>query len=238
MNFSEFLREEEELDLISEALVDEGLVGGALRAVGGFGGNLLTQTATGAYNVGRGAARGARGVGRLGLGAVQGLTGGGRQAAGTLRSGAGDLVHGAGEVLKGTAQAAGALSGVTPAVRAIQAANEKSFFTPMSKRRTGLQRAMGLNSWDPEGDEKKDRDEEFEKLKGHYRHAERAGNRDLMRRIAAMMEKTDPEAFKRLKARGKAIRSARANARWSKLVGDAPKPEDPDDFLGRLASED
>lgn len=237
MDFSEFLREEEELDLITAALIEEGIIGGALRAAGGFGGNLVSQTGRGVYNLVKGAGRGVRGVGRVGLGAVQGATGGGSHAVKTLRAGAGDLMKGAGEILTGAAQTAGALSGVTPTIRAIQAANEKSFFTPTSNRRTGLQRALGLNSWDPEGDEKKDRDEAFKRLRVRYAQAEERGDRNLMRRIRAEMEKVDPEAYEALKAKGRAARSARANEKWKRIVGDARRPEDPGDFLGRLASE-
>lgn len=237
MNFSEFLREEEELDLLAEAIVEEGVVGGALRAAGGFGGNLLSQTGRGAYGLAKGAGRAIRGTGRLGLGVVQGLTGGGSQARSTLASGAADIAHGAGDMAMGTAQAAGALSGVTPTIRAIQASNEKSFFTPMSNRRTGLQKAMGLNSWDPEGDELKDKDEALEVLKKRYAHAKAVGDRDLMRRLRAAMEKTHPEGYKALVAKGRAIKSARANERWSKMIGQIPSAESPNAFLGRLASE-
>lgn len=237
MNFSEFLIEDEELDLISEVMLEEGVVGGALRAVGGFGGNLVTQTGRGAANLVSGTARTAGGLAKIGLGAVQGLTGGGKQAGSSLSSGARDVVSGLGTGLKGVAQGVGALSGVTPTIRAAQAANEKSFFTPMSTRRTGLQKAMGLNSWDPDGDEKKDVDEAFAELKSRYRQAEKAGDRDLMRRVRAAMEKTSPEAYKALVAKGRALKAARNNQRWAAVAQSVKSQERPEDFLGRLATE-
>lgn len=237
MNFSEFLLDEEELDLISEAIVEEGVVGGTLRALGGFGGNLLSQSARGAANIVSGAGRTAGGLAKVGLGAVQAVTGGGKQAGSSLSSGASDVVSGVGTGLKGVAQAAGAVTGVTPTIRAIQAANEKSFFTPMSNRRTSLQKAMGLNSWDPEGDQKKDTDEAFRELKSRYRKAEQEGNRDLMRRIRAAMEKTNPEAYKALVVKGRARKAERDRQRWASVSQSVGQAERPEDFFRRLSAE-
>lgn len=237
MDFSGFFNEEEELDLISAAIVEEGVVGGTLRALGGFGGNLISQTGSGVANAVSGTAKTVGGLAKMGLGAVQGLTGGGKQARASLRSGAGDVVSGLGTGLKGIAQGVGAASGVTPTMRAIQAANEKSFFTPMSNRRTGLQKAMGLNSWDPEGDQKKDVEEAFAGLKSRYREAEKAGDRNLMRQIRAAMEKTSPEAYRALVAKGKALKDARGRQRWASVAQRVVPQESPEAFLGRLASE-
>lgn len=237
MNFSDFLREEEETDLVLDAIIDEGVVGGTLRALGGFGGNLLTQTGRGVANVVSGAAKTAGGLAKVGLGAVQGATGGGRQAGSSIASGVGDIVSGVGTGLKGVAQGAGALSGVTPTIRAVQAAGEKSFFTPMSSRRTALQKGMGLNSWDPDGDEKKETDEAFKELKVRYRQAQQAGDRDLMRRIRAAMEKEHPEAYKSLVAKGRALKAKKSQERWSALAQGAGRQETPEDFLRRLSTE-
>lgn len=236
MEFSDFLRHEEELDLLAESIVDEGLFGGTLRALGGFGGNLISQTGSGGFNLLKGAGRTARGIGRLGLGAVQGVTGG-REAGSTLASGASDVAAGVGGALKGAAQAVGALSGFTPTMRAVQAANEKSFFTPMSNRRTGVQMAMGLNSWDPEGDAVKDKDEKFGQLKSMFVAAKRSGDRDAMRRIRAEMERVDPAAYKVLVAKARALKSQHERDKWAKFGASASGIEKPEDFLGRLASE-
>jgi len=237
MNFSEFLSEEEELDLVSAALIEEGVVGSALRAAGGFGGNLIQQSARGAYNVASGAARTVRGVGKIGLGAVQGLTGAGKQGLSSVSSGIGDVASGIGSGVAGAAQAAGALSGVTPTLRAIQAANEKSFFTPTSKRRTGLQKAMGLNSRDPDGDAKKDSADRFEQLKKDYRVAEKAGNRDRMRQIRAEMSKIDPAAYRVLVAKGRALRDENQRKKWADIASRVKGQERPEDFFRRLGSE-
>lgn len=236
MNFSEFLREEEELDLLYEAIVEEGLVGGTLRALGGFGGNLVTQTARGVGNMVGGAGRAVGGIGKVGLGAVQGLTGGGRRALSSIGSGVSDIASGVGTAAKGAAQTAGAVSGVTPVMRGVQAATEKSFFTPMSNRRTGLQQAMGLNSWDPEGDAKKDTADRFQQLKAQYVQAHKSGNSDLKRRIRAEMERVDPAAYKVLVARSKVTRSAREKRKWDDISGRVGEVQKPEEFLGDLAS--
>jgi hypothetical protein len=237
MDFSEFIRGEEDLDFLSEALLEEGVVGGTLRALGGFGGNLITQAGRGVGNVASGAATAAGGLAKIGLGAVQGLTGGGKQAGSSISSGAQDVASGLGTGLKGVAQGVGAISGVTPTIRAVQAANEKSFFTPMSNRRTGLQKAMGINSWDPEGDEKKDMDEAFSDLKRRYRQAEQAGNKDLMRRIRASMEKVNPKAYRALVAKGRALKAEKSRKRWDAIGQRVGTPESQDDFFRRLATE-
>lgn len=237
MNFSEFLREEEELELLDEALLEEGVIGGSLRALGGFGGNLLTQTARGIGNVASGATQALGGVGKVGLGAVQGVTGGGRKALSSIGSGVSDVASGVGRALKGTAQAAGAVSGVTPTIRGIQAATEKSFLTPMSNRRTSLQQAMGLNSWDPEGDAKKDTSDRFDLLKAQYAQAHKAGDGNLKRRIRAEMEKVDRVAYKAIVAKSQAARAEHGRRRWQAVADRVGNVEKPEDFLGRLATE-
>lgn len=235
MDFSGFIKEEEELDLLYEAIIEEGVVGGTLRAVGGFGGNLIGQTARGMGNVVSGAGQTLKGVGRVGLGAVQGLTGGGRKAVSSLGGGVGDIASGVGSVLTGAAQTAGALSGVTPTIRGIQAATERGI-SPMSDRRTGLQKAMGLNSWDPEGDAAKDAAERFDRLKRMYVVAHNAGNRDQKRRIRAEMERLDPKAYKKMVDDSRALKKKRNAERWSRIMT-APPPEKPEDFLRRLGAE-
>jgi hypothetical protein len=237
MNFSEFLREQEEIELLDEALLEEGVVGGAIRAGTGFVGNALKQTARGVGNLVGGAGRTVGGLGKVGLGAVQGLTGGGRQAASNIGQGVSDMASGVGSAVKGTAQVAGAVSGVTPTIRAIQAANEKSLFTPMSTRRTGLQSAMGINSWTPEEDAAKDRAERFEQLKGMYRKADQEGNYNLKRRIKAEMEKVDSVAYKNIVSKSRAARAERAKKRWASVADRMGDVERPEDFLGRLSAE-
>lgn len=234
MQFTEFLKEEEDLDLLADAILEEGVVGGTLRALGGFGGNLLTQTGRGVYNIAAGTGQAARGVGRVGLGAVQGATGGFRQAGSSLASGARDIASGVDNAATGFWQTAGALSGVTPTFRAVQAANEKSFFTPMSNRRTGIQKAMGLNSWDPEGDAKKDAAEQFQALKTQYVQARKAGNGDLARKIRAKMEKSHPEEFKALVAKANSLKAAKEKERWAQIASRVKPQESPSSFLGRL----
>lgn len=235
MNFREFFEEEEELDLLAEAIIEEGLVGSALRAVGGFGGNLISQTARGAGNLAVGAGKAARGVGRVGLGAVQGLTGGVRQGLSNIGGGIGDIASGVGSAATGAAQAAGALSGVTPTIRAVQAAGENSFFTPMSNRRTAVQRAMGLNSWDPEGDAAKDSSERFSQLKAAYVKAHKSGDRMAKRRIRAEMEKADPKAYRQLVAKSQVAKRAKTRDAWSHLDSVSP-PQSPEDFLGSISA--
>lgn len=237
MDFSEFLKQEEELDLIYEAIVDEGVLDGTLRAAKGFVGNLAGQTARGVAGGLMGLGKSAGGLGKIGLGAVQSLTGGAKQARVNIASGASDFVRGVGDTVVGATKAAGALSGVTPTIRAMQAAGEDSLFTPMSNRRTGLQKAMGINSWDPKGDKSKD----FEDLKSQYIQARDQGNRNLMRKIRASMEALDAERYKAMVEKGRAYaarkNNERSQARWSKVAGKVGKPNGPEDFLGRLASE-
>lgn len=221
MEFADFFLEEEELDLLNE-----GLLGGSLRALGGFGGNLLSQTASGVGNVAVGAGKVARGLGRVGLGVVQGVTGGGSQAKATLSSAGSDIASGIGKGLKGLAQGTGALTGVTPTIRALQAAGEKGL-GPMSSRRTELQKAMGLNSWDPEGDFKKDTEEEFENLKDLFRLASKRKDKDMMRKIKAEMERVDPERYRMILQFAKKRQAESDAKRWKKIVGDSiVKPED------------
>jgi len=230
MEFSDFVREEEELDLLYEAIVAEGIVGGTLRGLGGFGGNLISQTARGTGNIASGAARAVGGLGKIGIGAVQGVTGGGGHAVSSLKSGVADLAGGVGTAAKGALQTAGAVSGVTPTLRGIQAAGERSFFTPMSNRRTAIQRATGMNSWDPEGDAKKDRTEEFWRLKSQYSQAHKEGNSDLKRRIRAEMERLDPVAYRSLVAQANAAKKKSDRERWSSI-----RSEKPEDFLKGLS---
>lgn len=237
MNFSKFLREEEDIELLDLALIEEGVVGGTLRAMGGFGGNLLSQTARGVRNVVGGAARTLGGVGKVGLGAIQGVTGAGRKGASTIGSGVSDVASGVGTALKGTAQVAGAASGVTPTIRAAQAATERSFFTPLSNRRTGLQKAMGLNSWDPDGDAQKDREERFEKLKAMYRQAHKEGRHSAKRRIRAEMEKVDEKAYEALKAKSRVARKKLDRLKWDDISRRMVEPDDPDEFLDGLAAQ-
>jgi hypothetical protein len=237
MNFSEFLREQEEIELLDEALLEEGVVGGTLRAMGGFGGNLITQTARGARNIAGGALGTLGGVGKVGLGAIQGVTGAGRRGASTIGSGISDVASGVGTALKGAAQVAGVASGITPTMRAAQAATERSFFTPLSNRRTGLQKAMGLNSWDPEGDAKKDRAERFKQLKDMYRAAHKAGNFDLKRKVRAEMEKVDLAAYEKEVEKSRAARAERARKRWASFADRVEPVERPEDFLARLSAE-
>lgn len=236
MDFRGFIQEEEELDLLAEAIIEEGVVGSLLRGVGGFGGNLLTQTARGAGNLVRGAGKTAVGLGRVGLGAVQGVTGAGREGLSNIGGGISDVASGVGTAVRGAAQTAGALTGVTPVMRGVQAANEKSFLTPMSKRRTALQQAMGLNSWDPEGDEAKDVKDRFGALKAAYVRAHKAGDGNMKRRIRAEMEKVDPKAYGELVKRSQETRRAKAGSRWS-FLDKSTKPESPEDYLGRLGAE-
>jgi hypothetical protein len=238
MNFSEFLREEEDIELLDLALIEEGIVGGTARGVKGLIGNVAKQTARGVGNLVGGAGQTVGGLGRVGLGAVQGLTGGGRQAASNIGKGVSDMASGVGSAVKGTAQVAGALSGVTPTIRAVQAANEKSLFTPMSTRRTGLQRAMGLNSWDPEGDAQKDRDERFKELKAMYRQAHKEGRHSAKRRIRAEMEKVDEKAYEAMKAKSRAVRKELDRLKWDDIARRMGEPDDPDEFLDGLAAED
>lgn len=223
MNFSEFLREEEELELL-----DEGLVGGALRAVGGFGGNLVGQTAKGVANMAVGAGRTLKGVGRVGLGAVQGLTGGGGKAVSNIGGGVRDVASGVGSALTGAAQTAGALSGVTPVMRGVQAATERGV-SPMSSRRTGLQQAMGLNSWTPDADL-------FADLKHRYAQASKAGDGDLKRRIRAQMEKADPVAYQELIRKSNVARAERDRLRWKGVADRVQDQEPPEDFLRGLSA--
>lgn len=235
MEFREFLKEEEELDLFAAAVLEEGL-GGVLRGLGGFGGNLISQTGRGAYNLAGGLGRTAGGIGSIGLGAVQGLTGGG-DAAKNLASGARDVLSGLGGSALGAAQVAGAASGLTPALRAVQAANEKGFFTPMSKRRTGLQRAMGLNSWDPEGDSRKDSEDHLRELKVRFAKARERGDRRGMRLVRAQIEKHHPEAYERIRARAMQLKADHEGRRWREIgsrVGDVVPP---DEFLRGLSAE-
>jgi hypothetical protein len=238
MNFSEFLREREEIELLDEALLEEGVVGGTARAVKGLVGNAVKQTARGVGNVVGGAGQAVGGLGRVGLGAIQGLTGGGRQAVSNIGRGVSDMASGVGSAVKGAAQMGGVVSGVTPTVRAVQAANEKSLFTPMSTRRTGLQAAMGINSWTPEEDAAKDRAERFEQLKDMYRDADKAGNFELKRRVRAEMEKVDPAAYKKIVARSRAARAERARKRWASIADRVGPVERPEDYLARLSAED
>lgn len=229
MEFADFFLEEEELNLFTE-----GLLGSSLRALGGFGGNLLSQTASGVGNVAVGAGKVARGLGRVGLGAAQGMTGGGSQAKATLSSAGSDIASGVGRGLKGMAQGAGALTGFTPTIRALQASGEKGLGS-MSSRRTGLQKALGLNSWDPEGDFKIDTKEEFEKLKDLFRLATKRKDKDTMRKIKAEMERVDPEQYRIILTFAKR-REAESNAkRWKKIVGD--KVVKPEDYLKGLSGE-
>jgi len=230
MDFSGFLREEEELDLLYEAIAAEGIVGGTLRGLGGFGGNLISQTAKGAGNIAAGAAGAIGGVGKVGLGVVQGVTGGGHQAVSSIGSGVSDFAKGLGTAAKGVAQTAGAVSGITPALRGIQASREKSFFTPMSSRRTAVQKAMGMNSWDPEGDAVKDRKEEFQSLRQQYAQAHKAGRSDLKRRIRAEMESLDPKAYRVIMAQAHAAKRQKDRERWSDV-----RAEKPEDFLRGLS---
>jgi hypothetical protein len=238
MNFSEFLREEEDIELLDLALIEEGVVGGTLRAMGGFGGNLITQTARGARNIAGGALGTLGGVGKVGLGAIQGVTGAGRKGASTIGSGVSDVASGVGTALKGTAQVAGAVSFLTPTMRAAQAAAERSFFTPLSNRRTGLQKAMGLNSWDPEGDAQKDRDERFKELKAMYRQAHKEGRYSAKRRIKAEMEKVDEKAYEAMKAKSRVVRKELDRLKWDDIARRTGEPDDPDEFLDGLAAED
>lgn len=238
MNFAEFLREEEDIALLDVALLEEGVVGGTLRALGGFGGNLATQTVRGVGNLAGGAARTVGGVGKVGLGAIQGVTGAARRGASTIGSGVSDVASGVGQALKGTAQVAGAVSGITPTIRAAQAATERSFFTPVSNRRTGLQKAMGLNSWDPDGDAQKDKDERFKELKAMYRQAHKEGRDSAKRRIRAEMEKVDKKAYEALKAKARAVRKELDRLKWDDIARTTVEPESPDEFLDGLAAED
>lgn len=233
MDFSEFLKQEEELDLIYEAILDEGVLGGALRAAKGFGGNLVAQTARGIAGGAMGVGKSVGGLGKVGLGMVQGLTGGVKQAGGNIASGASDFARGLGDTAVGLTKAAGALSGVTPTIRAMQAAGEKSLFTPMSNRRTGLQRAIGINSWDPEGDEKKD----LEDLKAQYLQARDAGDGNLKRRIKAEIEARHPKAYQAMRAKGLAVKAKRDRERLELAARRAELPVKPEDFLRRLAAE-
>lgn len=224
--------------ILDEALLEEGVLSGTLRAMGGFGGNLATQTVRGVGNLAAGAAQALGGVGKVGFGAVQGVSGGGKKALKSVGSGVSDVGYGLGRAIKGVAQTAGAVSGITPTIRGVQAATaEKSFFTPMSNRRTAVQKAMGLNSWDPDGDAIKDVSDRFEQLKAQYIQAHKEGNRDLKRRIRAEMEKVDPKAYRAIVAKSQAARAEHNRRKWKRVadrVGDVDKPED---FLGRLATE-
>lgn len=236
MDFRGFIQEEEELDLLAEAIIEEGVVGSLLRGVGGFGGNLLTQTARGAGNLAFGAGKTALGLGRVGLGAVQGVTGASREGLSNIGGGVGDVVSGVGTAAKGAAQAAGALTGVTPVMRGFQAANERGFSTPMSKRRTAMQRAMGLNSWDPEGDAAKDIGDRFKALKVAYVKAHKSKDLNMKRRIRAEMEKVDPKAYGELVKKSQESKRAKERSRWS-FLDNVPKPPRPEDFLGGLSAE-
>lgn len=242
MNFSEFLRQEEEM-----LLFDEGLMGGAVRAVKGFGGNLVGQTLRGVGNVVTGTAQAVGGVGKVGLGAIQGISGGGLRTAGsTMGSGIKDVATGVGSALKGTAQTAGALSGMTPIMRAAQASKEKRIFQPMSTRRTGVQTAMGMNSWTPEEDAQRDSEEATaaaktkaaERWRGLIDQYKQTNDQNLKRRIKAEMEKMDKKQYDRIVAGSRAARAQRDRLKWRGVEDQVVDQQRPEDFLGRLAAED
>lgn len=76
---------------------------------------------------------------------------------------------------------------------------------------------------------------EFERLKGAYRKAEAMKDRNLMRQIRARMYRVDPAAYADLVARSKQKRLEAEKRRWASAAS-APKPERPEEFLGKLSA--
>ena len=143
LTFKEYVENKEEID---ESIV------GAAKFAGGFGGNLLGQSAKGLWNLGKGVTK--VGLGSLGAatdvvkGAAQASLGDTERSSRSLNS-AKTRISTVGSGLvdagKGVTQLAGAATGVTPFLRGIQASSEEGI-SPLSKERNSVQKLLGLNA--------------------------------------------------------------------------------------------
>ena len=143
LTFKEYVENKDELD---ESMLS------VAKAVGGFGGNLLGQTARGFGNIIQGpgnAVLGALGAaGDVVSGSAHAMLGDKEKSSKSFRR-AGNRISvaasGVGDTVKGAAQLGGALTGITPSLRAIQASSEEGM-SPLSKDRSSNQKLFGLNA--------------------------------------------------------------------------------------------
>lgn len=174
MNFKEYVILEEDYDLfvnLDESSLDE-VLGSGLKFLGGFGGNLISQTGRGIGNLGVGLGQGAYGLGQGALGALQMAGGGSKKGKETLGHSWSNIKGGAKKIARGAAQAGPAATAIAsnvftpglgaaigmgaasiiPAIRGAQAASEplglSGIYAPGSKNRNFTQDLLGLDSWD------------------------------------------------------------------------------------------
>jgi hypothetical protein len=213
MEFRQFLEEQEK---IKKSELEEASLTSPLKFVAGAAANLGTQTARGFGNLASGAVKGAYGLAQTSLGGLQ-SAGGGWKTKGkeSISRGLSNIGSGGVSALRGASQLAGAWSGVSPILRAAQAASEPvdidGIYAPASKNRTFTQDLLGLNSWErPEKPKEKEgpKEEPKELVKSSSKKKKKKNSDDIKAKsFLAHLEKRDrlgpkpqPEIWKKLSA--------------------------------------
>lgn len=152
MEFKEFLdKEEEELFESNIDQLDE-FVGTGLKFLGGLGGNFVSQAARGLGNATVGLGQSMIGTGQGVASALQAASGGLKKGRETIGKATSNWAGGGEKIARGIAQLGGALTGVTPVLRGVQAASAplrvSGLYAPASKNRSRIQDLFGLDSWE------------------------------------------------------------------------------------------
>jgi hypothetical protein len=147
MEFREFLEECERREQMS---LDEFNLLTAPKFAAGAVSNFVTQSGRALGNVAAGTAKSALSATRMGLGGLQIVGGGSEPGWDNVKKGWEGAEKAGLQIGRGALQAAGALSGVTPLLRAAQAANEKitdvsGVYAPKGKGT--WQDMFGMNNW-------------------------------------------------------------------------------------------